>query len=84
MNASSEIEGGVAQMAERLTHNQEVGGSNPSPATLLQITAPHFCAGVVVGQRAAPIVNYMRLWPRYKIEAYCKSKGWRIHAAQLQ
>lgn len=25
---------GIAQSAERLAHNQKVGGSNPSPATI--------------------------------------------------
>ncbi len=44
---------------------------------LVCITAPHFCAGVVVGERAAPIVAYMRTWTLAHILAYCQQKGWQ-------
>ena len=46
--------------------------------TLLRITAPHFVAGIVVGQRAAPIIAYMRRWDRDKIVAYCSKKAWAV------
>lgn len=42
----------------------------------VRITAPHFCAGVVVGERAAPIVQYMREWTLERIQSYCQRKGW--------
>ena len=45
---------------------------------LLHITAPHFCAGVVVGERAAPILRYMKDWSEEKIREYCRKKGWKI------
>jgi len=45
---------------------------------LLQITAPHFCAGIEVGKRAAPILHYMVRWPVSRIRDYCASKGWRV------
>lgn len=45
---------------------------------LIAILARHFTAGVVVGERAAPIVHYMARWDMAKISSYCRSKGWRI------
>lgn len=33
-------------------------------------------AGVVIGERAAPIVKYMRNWSEERILAYCHRKGW--------
>lgn len=53
---------------------------------LLQITAPHFCAGVEVGGWAALIIRYMQNWDLRKIEEYCRHKGWRcerVPAAQF-
>jgi hypothetical protein len=47
-------------------------------APLVRITAPHFCAGVELGRRAAPIVRYMRTWPLQRIADYCRRKGWRV------
>jgi hypothetical protein len=47
---------------------------------LLQITAPHFVAGIVVQKRPAPILSYMRGWDLFKIIAYCNSKGWSIES----
>jgi len=44
---------------------------------LVRVTSPHFVAGVIVGQRAAPIVRYMKEWPRERIERYCRTKNWR-------
>jgi hypothetical protein len=50
--------------------------------TLAQITAPHFCAGIVLFDdrvvEAAPIVRYMKRWSRDRVRDYCASKGWRI------
>ena len=46
--------------------------------TLLQITAPHFCAGVVVGVEAAPIVRYMTRWNVAQIRSYCARKRWQV------
>jgi len=43
---------------------------------LVRITAPHFCAGVVVSKQAAPIVSYMIMWPLEQIQHYCWRKGW--------
>ncbi len=45
---------------------------------LLRIVAPHFVAGVVVGERAAPIVRYMTHWSPYRIWEYCQRKGWQV------
>lgn len=52
---------------------------------LLQITARHFCAGVVIGKYdvavlAAPIIGYMHRggWSETKIRGYCKRKGWIV------
>lgn len=49
---------------------------------LLQITAPHFCAGLVanssyVVQEAAPIIRYMVGWRTLRVWQYCTRKGWR-------
>ncbi len=46
--------------------------------TLIRIVAPHFCAGVVVGERAAPIIGYMKRWNEGRIVAYCRSRGWAV------
>jgi hypothetical protein len=49
-------------------------------AEMIRITAPHFTAGVVfqddIVVKAAPILNYMRGWNRFKVEAYCIKKKW--------
>lgn len=48
--------------------------------TLVQITAPHFCAGVVaregIVREAAPIVRYMTGWDGKRLAGYCRTKGW--------
>jgi hypothetical protein len=52
---------------------------------LLQITAPHFCAGAVfhvhngawVCSQAAPILRYMVGWDSARVKSYCDRKGWR-------
>lgn len=43
---------------------------------MIRITAPHFCAGVLVGVRAAPIVGYMRTWLVSDILQHCMFRGW--------
>jgi hypothetical protein len=53
---------------------------------LLQITAPHFCAGAVfvVNQsrawecvQAAPIIRWMVGMSSEEAKAYCHRKGWK-------
>jgi hypothetical protein len=49
---------------------------------LARIVAPHFVAGIVLHgdqvAEAAPIVDYMRGWPRDRVRDYCRAKGWTI------
>lgn len=49
--------------------------------TMLQVTAPYFCAGAKVrGQKivsAAPIIKYMIGWTVNKAQQYATSKGWQ-------
>ena len=49
---------------------------------LAQVTAPHFCAGIILADNvvieAAPIISYMRGWNRDKVRDYCTRKGWRV------
>jgi hypothetical protein len=49
---------------------------------LMQITAPHFCAGLEtrsgVVQRAAPIIKYMKGWHTEKVREYCAKKSWKL------
>lgn len=49
----------------------------------LQITAPHFCAGLFfdksgTAQDVAPILHYMRGWSEEQIRDYCGRKGWTV------
>lgn len=44
---------------------------------LVRITAPHFCAGLEVGGRFAPILHYMRGWTLGRVLAYAARKGWQ-------
>ena len=50
--------------------------------TLAQVSAPHFTAGLVLWndkvEEAAPVLRYMRRWPRARVRAYCQSKGWAV------
>lgn len=51
---------------------------------LLQITAPHFCAGLVADthvRHTAPILKYMIGWPLGRVWLCVISKGWSTHAA---
>jgi hypothetical protein len=47
---------------------------------LIRITAPYFCAGVILQggrvARFAPILHYMRGWSADRVEAYAGRKGW--------
>lgn len=51
---------------------------------LAQITAPHFCAGIVLWDdkvvEAAPIVEYMakQRWTRDEVRNHCIMKGWDV------
>lgn len=49
---------------------------------LYRITAPHFVAGIVVGDGkvtgSAPILKYMRGWTMARVETYCYTKSWRL------
>ena len=45
---------------------------------LVRITAPHFCAGIEIGGRCAPILAYMRGWSLERIHKYCLRKNWRL------
>ncbi len=54
---------------------------------LIQITAPHFSAGIVTEYRqgdgdvvtaAAPIVKYMNGWSANEVAKYCCKKKWKV------
>lgn len=55
---------------------------------LVQITAPHFCAGLVLIPHAEfeslivyqtpPILKYMIGWHESKIRIYCRKKNWKF------
>lgn len=49
---------------------------------LYQVTAPHFCAGVIVRGgfivEAAPILKWTIGQPYLKLGVYCKQKGWKL------
>lgn len=44
---------------------------------MVRITAPHFCAGIEVGVRAAPILRWMLKLDLLEIFEYCAQKHWR-------
>lgn len=48
--------------------------------TLVQITAPHFVAGLQAEDgrvvRAAPIIKYMIGWDGGGLKSWCHHKGW--------
>lgn len=50
--------------------------------TVLRITAGHFVAGIVPGEKAAPIVKYMQNWDMNKISTYCTLRGWKLEELQ--
>lgn len=51
---------------------------------LIQITAPHFCAGAVliddIVTEAAPILKSYGFigWDRNKVRSYCRRHNWQI------
>lgn len=51
-------------------------------ATLYQITAPHFTAGLEAKAdlvtHAAPIIRYMTGWPVERVGSYCATKRWTM------
>jgi len=55
--------------------------------TLVQITAPHFCAGVVIRRQrvcyTAPILHYMQGWSLNRIKNYCGGRGWRPEVIKI-
>lgn len=54
--------------------------SSSDAERLIQITAPHFVAGIVAldGRvvEAAPILRYMAGWTGQEMVACCRRKGW--------
>ena len=49
---------------------------------MLRIVAPHFVAGVVPGERAAPIVHYMAAWSVWRIAEYCTARRWQVEIVE--
>ncbi len=45
---------------------------------LVRIIAPWFVAGVVIGERVAPIVHYVRTWNLEAIRKYCDKRKWKM------
>jgi hypothetical protein len=50
--------------------------SDASKGQLLRVVAPYFCAAVIAGERAAPIIKYMASWNEKQIRAYCAKRRW--------
>ena len=51
---------------------------------LLQVTAPHFTAGLVIKNgwviETAPILAYMIGWTTYRVKAFCHNRRWELYA----
>jgi hypothetical protein len=47
-------------------------------APLIRIEAPHFVAGIIPRERAAPILAWMLNWSLEAILVYCRRKEWRF------
>jgi hypothetical protein len=49
---------------------------------MMTITAPHFCAGLVLEHgvvvRAAPILGYMKGWKAERVRGYALLRGWVV------
>lgn len=50
---------------------------------LVTIDAPHFNAGIIIGENdvvkwTAPILKYMKGWHYVKVRRYCERKQWQI------
>jgi hypothetical protein len=58
----------------------------PVTRQLVQIDAPHFCAGLEMADNnvsnAAPIIKWMIGKSRYSVRAYCQSRGWRSNVVK--
>jgi hypothetical protein len=50
--------------------------------TLVRVTAPHFCAGLIVRNGvvtgAAPIIRWAMGKPWTEVERYCNKKRWKV------
>lgn len=59
---------------------RRLAGCPHAALKLIQITAPHFCAGLIHDDgrvvMAAPILRYMIGWSGLRVASYCKAKGW--------
>lgn len=55
---------------------------------LYQVTAPHFCAGVIViGHHiyeTAPILKWAKGWPITALVVYCQRKHWHIERVEVK
>ncbi len=53
---------------------------------LLQLTAKHFCAGLIVQNGrvtvTAPILRYMAGWTVARVEEYAQAAGWTVTAVR--
>jgi hypothetical protein len=51
-------------------------------AQLYQVSAPHFCAGIIVADgfilKAAPILSWAHDRSFSSFQEYCVKKGWRV------
>ena len=45
---------------------------------LVRVCAPSFVAGLILGQRAAPVIRYMHDWTLDQVFAYARERGWRV------
>lgn len=50
---------------------------------LYRITAPHFCAGLLVSEsgkvaQSAPILKWARGKPWVSVKGYCEQRRWRV------
>lgn len=69
-------------MEDRGSPKTEAGGSTPPEnAILVQVTAPHFCASLVLVDdtctEAAPILKYAIGKRREWLRDYFRQKGWK-------
>lgn len=63
-------------------HGREGEASLPGlAAPLVRISTPPgpraFVAGVIIGERAAPIIKYMARWTLTQVQVYCSARRWR-------
>jgi hypothetical protein len=56
--------------------------ASPAPEALIQIAAPHFCAGAVLSDdrvsRSAPILAWMRGQSLDQMRVHCRRKRWLL------